>query len=105
MYAIVKTGGKQYKVSAGDVLKIEKLDIEVATTVELEQVLMIGGDSPKIGTPFVDGAKVIADVLEQKKDDKIIIFKKKRRHNYRRKKGHRQLITVLRIREIVDNAS
>ena len=101
MYAIVKTGGKQYKVSAGDVLKVEKLDAEAGSTIELDQVLMVGGATPKIGTPVVAGAKVVAEVLEQKKDDKIIIFKKKRRHNYRRKNGHRQLITVLRVREIV----
>ena len=94
-YAIFQTGGKQYRVKAGDVIKVEKLNAD--GTVEFDQVLMLGD---KIGTPFVDGARVIADVVEQKRGDKVLVFKKKRRQNYRRTRGHRQHITVLKITEI-----
>ena len=94
-YAIFQTGGKQYRVKAGDVIKVEKLNAD--GTVEFDQVLMLGD---KIGTPFVDGARVIADVVEQKRGDKVLVFKKKRRQNYRRTRGHRQNITVLKITEI-----
>lgn len=94
-YAIFQTGGKQYRVAQGDIVKVEKLD--ATGTVEFDQVLMVGD---KIGTPFVDGAKVIAEVIEQKRADKILVFKKKRRQNYRRTAGHRQFITVLKIKEI-----
>ena len=97
MYAVIKTGGKQYRVAAGDVIKVEKLDGEVGQTVDFSDVLMVGGDEPKIGAPIVDGAKVSAEVLEQGKGDKVLIFKKKRRHKYRRTRGHRQHQTVLRI--------
>ncbi|MEM9442824.1 MAG: 50S ribosomal protein L21 [Pseudomonadota bacterium] len=100
MYAVIKTGGKQYRVAAGDVIKVEKLDGEVGATVDLSEVLMVGGDQPKIGAPTVDGAKVSAEVLEQGKADKVLIFKKKRRHKYRRTRGHRQHQTVLRISDI-----
>ncbi len=100
MYAVIKTGGKQYRVAAGDVIKVEKLDGEVGETVDFSEVLMIGGDQPKIGAPTVDGAKVSAEVLEQGKADKVLIFKKKRRHKYRRTRGHRQHQTVLRISDI-----
>ena len=100
MYAVIKTGGKQYRVAAGDVIKVEKLDGEVGTTVDLSEVLMVGGDQPKIGAPTVDGAKVSAEVLEQGKADKVLIFKKKRRQKYRRTRGHRQHQTVLRISDI-----
>lgn len=100
MYAVIKTGGKQYRVAAGDVIKIEKLDGEIGQTVDFDQVLMVGGDDAKIGTPIVDGAKVSAEVLEQGKGDKVLIFKKKRRHKYRRLRGHRQQQTVLRISDI-----
>ena len=92
-YAIFQTGGKQYRVKAGDVIKVEKLNAD--GTVEFDQVLMLGD---KIGTPFVDGARVIADVVEQKRGDKVLVFKKKRRQNYRRTRGHRQHITVLKIK-------
>ncbi|MEZ5935099.1 MAG: 50S ribosomal protein L21 [Alphaproteobacteria bacterium] len=97
MYAVIKTGGKQYRVAAGDVIKVEKLAGEVGANVDFDQVLMIGGDEPKIGAPLVDGAVVSAEVLEQGKADKVLIFKKKRRHKYRRTRGHRQHQTVLRI--------
>jgi large subunit ribosomal protein L21 len=98
MFAIVQTGGKQYRVADGDVIKVERLDAEVGTTVSLDSVLMVGeGADVKIGAPLVSGAKVTATVLDQNRADKIIVFKKKRRQGYRRKRGHRQYQTVLRI--------
>jgi large subunit ribosomal protein L21 len=103
MYAVVKTGGKQYRVSPGVVIKVERLEAEVGATIALDEVLMIGdngGDAPKVGTPLIAGAKVAAEVLEQSRAPKVIVFKKKRRKNYRRKRGHRQLQTVLRIQDI-----
>jgi large subunit ribosomal protein L21 len=101
MYAIIKTGGKQYKVAANDVIKVEKIAAQAGETVTLDQVLMVAGDgAPKVGAPLVEGASVKAEVLEQAKGDKVIVFKKKRRHNYRRKNGHRQNLTVLRITDI-----
>ena len=93
--AIFQTGGKQYRVKAGDFVKVEKLNAD--GTVEFYPVLML---DDKVGTPFVDGAKVIAQVVEQKRTPKILVFKKKRRQNYRRTHGHRQYITVLKITEI-----
>ena len=93
--AIFQTGGKQYRVSEGDIVKVEKLN--ATGSVEFDQVLMVGD---KVGTPFVNGAKVVAEVIEQKRDDKILVFKKKRRQNYRRTAGHRQFITVLKIKSI-----
>ena len=95
MYAIFENGSKQYKVSVGDLLKVEKLNAD--GTVEFDQVLMVGD---KIGTPTVAGAKVIATVVEQKRNDKVLVFKKKRRQNYRRTAGHRQFVTVLKITDI-----
>ena len=102
MYAVISTGGKQYRVAYGHVIKVERLDGEVGETIAFDHVLMVGDDGgePKIGAPLVDGAQVTAEVLEQGKAPKIIVFKKKRRKNYRRKRGHRQLQTVLRIRDI-----
>ena len=94
-FAIFQTGGKQYRVANGDIVKVEKLN--ATGTIEFDQVLMVGD---KVGTPFVDGAKIIAEVIEQKRTDKILVFKKKRRQNYRRTAGHRQFITVLKIKEI-----
>lgn len=94
MFAVIKTGGKQYKVAPNDVIRVEKLDGNVGDSVTLNEVLLIGD---KIGKPTVSGASVTATVLEQARADKVIIFKKKRRQNYRRKKGHRQDLTVLRI--------
>lgn len=93
--AIFQTGGKQYRVKQGDIVKVEKLNAE--GKVEFDQVLML---DDKVGTPFVDGAKVVAEVVEQKRADKVLVFKKKRRQNYRRTQGHRQYITVLKITEI-----
>jgi large subunit ribosomal protein L21 len=102
MFAIVKTGGKQYRVAENSVIRVEKLEAEAGSKIELSDVLMIAdGKKSSIGTPFVSGAKVQATVVEQMRDRKVIIFKKKRRHNYRRKKGHRQHLTVLKINKIV----
>lgn len=106
MFAVVKTGGKQYRVAEGDVIKVEKLEGETGKNVTLDEVLMIGDDKGvKVGEPLLKGANVTAEVLEQKKDKKITVFKKKRRHNYRRKKGHRQEITVLRVKKIAATAA
>ncbi|MEQ8818543.1 MAG: 50S ribosomal protein L21 [Thalassobaculum sp.] len=105
MFAVVKTGGKQYKVASGDVIKVEKLEAEAGATVELDQVLMVGGDgNVTVGAPMVAGAKVAFEVLEQTKGPKVIIFKKRRRKNSRRTRGHRQQITVLRVTGITAGA-
>ena len=102
MFAVIKTGGKQYRVSEGSHIKIEKLMGEAGSAVTLEEVLMIGGDkTPKVGTPFVKGAKVEATIVEQTRAAKVIIFKKKRRQNYRRKKGHKQPLTLIKITKII----
>jgi large subunit ribosomal protein L21 len=97
MYAVIKTGGKQYRVTKDDIIEVEKLDAAIGASVSLDEVLLVGS---KIGAPTVAGASVKATVLNQKKDDKIIVFKKKRRQNYRRKNGHRQNLTVLKITDI-----
>ncbi len=98
MFAVVKTGGKQYRVEEGNVIKVEKLAGEAGDKVTFEDILMAGeGATVTVGSPFVTGAKVTAEILEQTRADKIIVFKKKRRQNYRRKKGHRQHQTVLRV--------
>jgi len=97
-FAVIKTGGKQYKVAANDVLKIEKLDAEAGTIVTFDQVLMVDGE---VGAPLVEGALVAAELLETRKQKTVIIFKKNRRHNYRRRNGHRQLLSTVRITEIL----
>ncbi len=97
MYAVIKTGGKQYKVSEGDLLKVEKLDGAVGETIELNEVLMVGGEEVKIGTPLLPEAKVKAQIVEQAKDKKVLVFKSKRRKTFRKKYGHRQPITRLKI--------
>ena len=97
MYAVFKTGGKQYNVTTGDVVKIEKIAGEEGTEVIFNEVLAL---DDTIGTPFVSGASVKATVLKQAKDAKVIIFKKKRRQNYRRKNGHRQQITLVKITDV-----
>ncbi len=97
MYAVIKTGGKQYRVSEGDTLRVEKLDGDVGAKVEFDEVLMIGGDKVAVGKPTVAGAKVEAEIVAQDRAKKIIVFKMKRRKNYRRKQGHRQPYTELRI--------
>lgn len=98
MFAVVKTGGKQYRVAENDVIRVERLPGEVGERVSLDQVLMMGdGASVEVGSPTLAGKAVEAEILEQARGDKIVIFKRKRRKGYRRKKGHRQELTVLRI--------
>ncbi len=101
MFAVIRTGGKQYRVAPNDIIKIEKIAGEPGDIIELGEVLLLGGDSPKTGSPTISGALVAAEVLEQTRAEKITVFKKKRRKNYRRKKGHRQALTMLRITEIL----
>jgi len=102
MYAVIKTGGKQYRVSPGDSIEVEKLPYDVGSKIELDQVLLVAGDSQaSIGQPLVDGARVKATVTRQAKGRKVIIFKYRSSKRYRRKKGHRQQLTRLRIDEIV----
>lgn len=101
MYAIVRTGGKQYQVACGDKLRVEKLAGNVGDSVDLNDVLMVvDGEEVKVGQPLLENAKVVAKIAEQGKDKKVIIFKKKRRKGYRLKKGHRQNYTSLQIEEI-----
>ena len=97
MYAIIRTGGKQYKVSEGDFLKVEKLTGNVGDTIELDEVLMVGDAETKIGSPLIAGAKVKAQIVEQKKDRKVLVFHAKRRKGYRKTYGHRQPLTRLKI--------
>jgi large subunit ribosomal protein L21 len=101
MFAVFKTGGKQYRVAADDVLKVDKIKGEPGDIVEFGEVLVLGGDSVKLGSPMVSGATVAAEVLDQKRSGKIIAFKKRRRKNSRRKIGHRQEFTLVRITEIL----
>lgn len=101
MYAVIETGGKQYRVQEGDVLKVEKLPVEVGNTVEFDRVLtIVNSGDVKIGRPVVEGVKVVAKVLEQDKSKKIIVFKYKAKSNYRRKQGHRQPFTRIVIEKI-----
>jgi large subunit ribosomal protein L21 len=98
MFAVIRTGGKQYKVAQDDVIRVETLAGAKGDTVALGEVLMVGDENgATVGTPTVAGASVSAEVVDQVKADKVLIFKKKRRHNYRRKRGHRQPLTVLKI--------
>ncbi len=106
MYAVVKTGGKQYKVAANDVIKVERLTGEPGDVITLEDVLMLGQSGKvTVGTPKIDGAAVAVEILEQARTKKIVIFKKRRRQTYRRKKGHRQLQTVLRVTDILTDGA
>ena len=101
MYVIVQTGGKQFKVSQGDTIVVEKLAVEVGETVTLDKVFMVSnGDAVTVGSPFVAGAKVTAKVVEQGRDKKIMIFKYKSKKNYHKKQGHRQPFTKLTIESI-----
>lgn len=102
MFAVVKTGGKQYKVAKDSIIKVEKIEGTLGSKIELDQVLMLGESSKAsfVGTPVVKGAKVTAEITSQFRDDKIIVFKKKRRQHYRRKNGHRQDLTELKILDI-----
>jgi large subunit ribosomal protein L21 len=100
-FAVIRTGGKQYRVTPNSVLKVEKLEAEAGATVTFHDVLAVGSEAGlTLGAPTVPGASVSATVLEQTRGDKIIVFKKKRRQNYRRKRGHKQHLTVLRIGDI-----
>ncbi len=106
MYAVVKTGGKQYRVSKDDIVRVERLAGEAGDTITLADVLMIGdGGDVTLGAPSISGASVAAEILEQTRGRKVIIFKKRRRQNYRRKKGHRQHLTVLRVTEILTDGA
>ena len=105
MFAVIKTGGRQYRVAPDDVLEIGKIEGQVGTIVQLAEVLVLGADTPVLGTPTVPGASVAAEVLQHKRGAKVIAFKKRRRKNSRRKRGYRDELTVLRITEILaDNA-
>jgi large subunit ribosomal protein L21 len=105
MFAVIKTGGRQYRVVPDDVLEIGKIAGDVGTIVQLGEVLVVGGETPVLGTPTVAGASVAAEVLQHKRGPKVIAFKKRRRKNSRRKRGYRDELTVLRITEILtDNA-
>ena len=102
MFAVIKTGGKQYIIRPGDRIKVEKIEGEVGDIVEIPEVLLIKKDEEiKIGTPLVEGAKVTASIIEQGKAPKIIVFKKKPKKGYKRKRGHRQLYTTIEIKEIL----
>ena len=106
MFAIVRTGGKQYRVGVGDQITVERIVGDVGAEIELADVLAIGGDeTPVIGTPTVADAAVRARIVQQPRGTKVIVFKKKRRKNYRRKRGHRQELTVLKIEEIKRGAA
>lgn len=102
MYAVIETGGKQYRVQEGDVVFVEKLDVEEGTNIDFDKVLLVSNEGDvAAGKPYVDGAKVIASVLEQGKGKKIIVFKYKAKKNYKRKQGHRQPYTKVKIENIV----
>ena len=102
MFAVLKTGGKQYKVQAGDILRVEKLDAIAGQKIQFNDILMVGGDKPVIGVPFVKGAAVQAEVIDQIKGEKVIHFvKRRRKHSSQRTKGHRQHLTLLRVTEVL----
>ena len=102
MFAVMKTGGKQYKVQAGDTLRVEKLAADAGETIQFNDVLMLGGDAPVVGAPLVDGAGVQAEVIDQIKGEKLIHFvRRRRKHSSKRTKGHRQQLTLVKITEIV----
>jgi large subunit ribosomal protein L21 len=105
MFAIVRTGGKQYRVGVGDQITVERIVGDVGAEIELSDVLAIGGDETVIGTPIVPEAAVRARIVQQPRGTKVIVFKKKKRKNYRRKRGHRQELTVLKIEEIKRGAA
>ena len=98
MYAVFKTGGKQYRAATGDVIKVEKIEAEKGATVELDQVLMVGeGEDVKVGAPYLDGGKVTAKIVDHGRREKIMVIKFKRRKNYRKQMGHRQYFTQIEI--------
>ncbi|MBR5315994.1 MAG: 50S ribosomal protein L21 [Firmicutes bacterium] len=105
MYAIIETGGKQYRVQEGDVLNIEKLNVEAGETVEFDKVLVLAGEELKVGAPYVEGAKVVGEVVENGKAKKVIIFKYKAKKDYRKKQGHRQPYTMVKIVSLTGEAA
>lgn len=106
MFAVLKTGGKQYKVQAGDMLRVEKLAADAGEKIQFNDVLMLGGDSPVVGAPLVEGAAVQAEVIDQIKADKVIHFvKRRRKHSSQRTKGHRQKLTLVKITEILTSGA
>ncbi len=106
MFAVLKTGGKQYKVAKNDIFLVEKLPAEAGETVRFEEVLMLGGETVTVGAPRVEGAAVLAEVLEQLKGPKVISFvKRRRKHSSQRKRGHRQRLTRVRVTEILTSGA
>lgn len=105
MFAVIKTGGKQYSVSADQTLEVAKLSGEAGDQVTFADVLMVGGDQPQLGAPHVSGASVVAEIVEHRRGRKIIVFKKRRRHNSRRRNGHRQDATLIRVTEILTDGA
>ncbi len=105
MFAVIKTGGKQYRVAAEDVIKVEKVKGDPGEIIEFGEVLVVGGDSVTLGAPTIAGALVAAEVLEQGRGPKVIAFKKRRRKNSRRKRGHRQEFTLVRVTEILTDGA
>ena len=105
MFAVIKAGGKQYRVAAEDVIRIDRLEAEPGQVVEFGEVLLLGGDTPQVGAPTVSGATVAGEVLQHTRGDKVIAFKKRRRKNSRRKRGSRHEFSVIRITEILTNGA
>ena len=106
MFAVLKTGGKQYKVQSGDMLRVEKLAADAGETIQFNEILMLGGDAPVVGAPFVADAAVQAEVIDQVKGDKVINFvKRRRKHSSQRTKGHRQKLTLVRVTEILNSGA
>ena len=106
MFAVLKTGGKQYRVQAGDVLRVERLAADAGETVQFNEILMLGGDSPVVGAPLVAGAAVQAQVIDQIKGDKVIHYvKRRRKHSSQRTRGHRQQLTLLRVTEVLEKGA
>jgi large subunit ribosomal protein L21 len=101
MYAVIKHGGKQYKVKVGDILELDRIDAEPKSDIEINEVLLVKGDDTKIGTPLVDGAKVVAEVINHARGKKVIIFKKRRRKDSKKKRGFRRDFTRVKIKEII----
>jgi large subunit ribosomal protein L21 len=100
-YAVIRTGGKQYRVAPGDVVRVERLGGDVGAAVDFTEVLLTAGDGAvRVGTPLVEGAHVRGEIVAQGRDRKILVYKKKRRKNYRRRRGHRQSVTTVRVTEI-----
>lgn len=99
-HAVIRTGGKQYRVAAGDTVRVEKLSGDPGTKIVFDEVLFVGGDSPKFGTPTVDGARVSGEIVSQERGEKLVVFKFRRRKKYRRKIGHRQPFTAVKITEV-----